>query len=829
MWISGKPGSGKSTLMKFVSESPMLKSLLAPPFWKPNSDPIILTHFFNYEDPDPLARNLEGLMRSLLWQILDQNHKGFDAVLPEYLHLKRNRPNVVWKHSLLSNLLQKVLSEHCSVPVCIFIDALDEYREEYGELQTRHFQIAEYLHGLTSAVPKNIRFCLSSRPYPDFQFNLFAWKNLYHRISIDRLNSTDISTYVSKLFEQIVKQDGNCYLKLVDQINAKASDTFLWVKLVSERLVHCWKRGEGILRLEKHLSDLPEKLSDLYERILSEMDPEELGEVQVLLGLVAAAARPLDLKELAYASTNFDGQSGLVGLSSSDAMRRRIEGISGGLLEIRFGQVRFLHGTVLAHLREKHSRVLDAGREHLLQACLYSLSRISKSLTGEIEGKDKQFLRYAVLNWLSHAQDNASPIQKLKEKATECMTNTERLLWYELFLASSWQLSSQRGLLNYQLSARRLQLLILFSNLNMALSHPLSVEPLRISDALSTAEPYDSTIQSLIEDTASGFRFLFGIADYHTDRAVYAFLECTEPGLDLFEAVKRYQMSSPDSNVAKSDFSVLPVAYFGDEIPCKLQRPGLIRFDLPTRSIREFDALETIVLCATTQESVSPVQLAAYHGLYDCLELLIRDGADINLEAGSVFGTPLLASICGIIELSNPGFERVESVFTCFEYLLWEGADPNQAAFGANIGGIRTPLEVALHALSAHIDTIKSLGRNVIVLEDVPCSNLVYVIDNLMNCGAIPNLVAQKELLRHSQIKVLFKDKVSDILVPGAKAYDDIVVRQRQQQKDREKRARRADIASTTSAVPIRRYSLDASIMASELPSCHTMPTDRKF
>src|SRR5436309_2356512 len=118
-----------------------------------------------------------------------------------------------------------------------------------------------------------------------------------------------------------------------------------------------------------------------------------------------------------------------------------------------------------------------------------------------------------------------------------------------------------------KLSARRLQLLILFSNLNLALSHPLSVEPVGILDAPSTTEEYDSTIQSLIEDTASGFRFLFGIADCHTDRAVYAFLECTEPGVDLFEAVKRYQMSSADCNVVKSaDFSVLPVEHFGDEI-----------------------------------------------------------------------------------------------------------------------------------------------------------------------------------------------------------------------------------------------------------------------
>ena len=74
--------------MKHIVQSEALKSRLAPAFWRGNAEPIIAAHFFNYEDPDPLARNLEGLARSLLWQILDQNREGFDVVLPEYHRLK---------------------------------------------------------------------------------------------------------------------------------------------------------------------------------------------------------------------------------------------------------------------------------------------------------------------------------------------------------------------------------------------------------------------------------------------------------------------------------------------------------------------------------------------------------------------------------------------------------------------------------------------------------------------------------------------------------------------------------------------------------------------
>jgi hypothetical protein len=809
-WISGKPGSGKSTLMKHIAHSQALKSRIAPPFWKGNMDPIIVAHYFNYEDPNPLARNLEGLVRSLLWQILDQNNEAFDAVLPEYNRLKQNRPTVIWRPSILTKLLQNVLSRCYSVPVCVFIDALDEYREDdEAEFHTRHARIAEYLHELTYNTAKNVRFCLSSRPYPDFQFNFITWNHLYHRISIDRLISKDIFIYVSSQFEQIVKKDGKEYLRIVNQINEKASDTFLWVKLATERLVHCWKRGEGISKLEKRLSDLPDRLSDLYSRILSEMDVEERIEVEILLGIVAAATHPLDLKELAYASSKCGAQSGFSGFESSEDMRRRIEGIGGGLLEIRFGQVRFLHSTVLDHLLEKQNSILETGNDHLRQACLYALSRISKSWPGEIQGKDSQFLKHAVLHWPVYTLRGA---MSHKTDRWTGMNNSQHLIWYELFLATSWQLPSQSSTVSYQLSARRLQRLILLHNLNLAISHPTELRLASASDSLMRPNDYLEALQDVTEETASGVRLYFGIVvKENGDRTLCVFLFCQNQELDLFEAVNNQTKSNTyDGNDISADLSAIPRMHIKDDIRRVLEQPGYLGFHIANRFINEFEALESIAICASIQESVSPVQLAAYHGLLGCLEILVRNGANINSDIGSIFGTPLLAAICGIIELSTPGFEHTEPVFTGFEFLLWEGADCNQAAFGSQVGGIRTPLEVALHAISARIVALKSFGRDIVVFEDIFCSNMIYVIHNLLKSGAIPNLIAQKELAQHPQIQVLFKDNVDDILMPGARAYDDIVVRQRKQQQERKRHQQQESGSSSVGAVPTRRYSLGA-------------------
>src|SRR5437764_519812 len=48
-WISGKPGSGKSTLMKFLSESPRVRTIIAPSLRWPQQDPVVVAHYFDFE------------------------------------------------------------------------------------------------------------------------------------------------------------------------------------------------------------------------------------------------------------------------------------------------------------------------------------------------------------------------------------------------------------------------------------------------------------------------------------------------------------------------------------------------------------------------------------------------------------------------------------------------------------------------------------------------------------------------------------------------------------------------------------------------------------
>jgi hypothetical protein len=71
-WISGKPASGKSSLMKFLASNPL--TIEHVKVWQRNMQTTtyklhIITHFF-WKPGQSLQRNIEGMMLSLLHQVL---------------------------------------------------------------------------------------------------------------------------------------------------------------------------------------------------------------------------------------------------------------------------------------------------------------------------------------------------------------------------------------------------------------------------------------------------------------------------------------------------------------------------------------------------------------------------------------------------------------------------------------------------------------------------------------------------------------------------------------------------------------------------------------
>jgi len=65
-WVSGKPGSGKSTFMKFIADHPATRSALS--HWAHPLPIVVASHYF-WGSGTGMQRSLQGLLQTLLYDI----------------------------------------------------------------------------------------------------------------------------------------------------------------------------------------------------------------------------------------------------------------------------------------------------------------------------------------------------------------------------------------------------------------------------------------------------------------------------------------------------------------------------------------------------------------------------------------------------------------------------------------------------------------------------------------------------------------------------------------------------------------------------------------
>ena len=221
-WISGKAGSGKSTLMNFICHDPRTEAALK--IWS-GTDEIFRPNFFFWSPGSHLQKSLAGLLRSLIYQILDR----FPDLMPilaessgPFQHGLRQFPT--WTEQRLRATLQNVLSvglKQCRL--CIFIDGLDEF---HGD----HITLLNLISSFREVT--KVKFCLSSRPYSPFKRELGSSPML----KLQDLTEPDIRRYVSdKLEGGPFKAPWVSYFLFkikdpVDTIVQKAEGVFLWVQ-----------------------------------------------------------------------------------------------------------------------------------------------------------------------------------------------------------------------------------------------------------------------------------------------------------------------------------------------------------------------------------------------------------------------------------------------------------------------------------------------------------------------------------------------------------------------------------------------------------------------
>ena len=263
-WISGKAGSGKSTLMNLICQDPRTDAALR--VWSGTSE-VLSPKFFFWNAGTELQKSSRGLLRSIIYQIMERTPELM-PVLASYMNTDQQRTQQLptWTERRLLATLQHLLRYGLqSYRLCIFVDGLDEFSGHQDELLELTRDFRQY---------SNIKICLSSRPYRLFRDEFGSSAML----KLQELTELDIREYVSNKLqgarcETSQALDSSPMVdQIADEIVRRAEGVFLWVKLAVRDQLEGIRNYDNANQLLDRLNILPDEIEGIYLHMLRKID-----------------------------------------------------------------------------------------------------------------------------------------------------------------------------------------------------------------------------------------------------------------------------------------------------------------------------------------------------------------------------------------------------------------------------------------------------------------------------------------------------------------------------------------------------------------------------
>jgi hypothetical protein len=323
--ISGKAGSGKSTLMKFLCAHPRVQRELE--IWAGNKK-LVFAHFFFWKSGDKLQMSLEGLYRALLFETLKKCPELIQEVFPDQWDSLdaegSGSENIPFRFPVLKAAFESLISRRVfpGHRFCFFIDGLDEYEGDSVE----HRELAQSLQ--VWAKSKDIKVCVSSRPHTQFM-NTFS-DDLDLRIHLHLLTRGDIRRFCCVAFEKDVNFSRVCdiYLDLVHKIVDMADGVFIWVFFVIRSLLSGIGYHDSPRVLQEKLNATPKGLNELFDKMLGAIDPVDRKRSDRMLQIATLDVIKYPLNALIYSwiedleDPNFPFKLPVQGYSNEEIIKR---------------------------------------------------------------------------------------------------------------------------------------------------------------------------------------------------------------------------------------------------------------------------------------------------------------------------------------------------------------------------------------------------------------------------------------------------------------------------------------------------------------------------
>ncbi len=301
LWIRGKPGSGKSTLVKRIVAGV-----------QPRTSSVIAGAWFYSVKLESTQRSHHVLMKTLLHSFLQRDPDDFFKHIDLYRSIRTPHASF-WTQPELEMFLRKISTTPRNINLVAVIDALDE-SEDGAESEVSRDHLTAFLLDLACHQQSHLRLIVTSRPYRSFTE---AFRNC-EQIVLEQVTKDDIATVVDRglswLRSSLDRGQGQSgslvainsptqqrrqtrrqdrlkaistspqpltafktfldaeFSSMREFLLANANGVFLWITLVLRELERMSKTPLfNVQDLKKTLFSLPAELEDLYSMILARL------------------------------------------------------------------------------------------------------------------------------------------------------------------------------------------------------------------------------------------------------------------------------------------------------------------------------------------------------------------------------------------------------------------------------------------------------------------------------------------------------------------------------------------------------------------------------
>ena len=444
-WIKPEPSTSRDRFLVISGTHGCGKSVLASSIVARLEKAKQHTLFFSFSSSDGSRQTSENLIRTLLWQLLQETADKESVDTVHRLSLD-GRPTIseLWEaFGRIASTLAK--------PVYCVVDGVDECIDYNHTVSITIMQILEKL--------PDLRMLLLGRPHV---FQAHSGNSPFVAIEItSAMLSQDIEALIN---DEVAKSDilslpefrKNVYEILKD----KSDGMFLWVRLMVDDLNKSSSKSEFSERLQNLPCGLEKAYQLLFFHLSERLDKYELRLAQTTLAFTATSCRPLHFDELRYAFAMYCRSLEAMAQPLEEYLLlqppQRILDVTGGLISMTDGVLRLIHSSVKEFLIrpeeqwicEPDMAVLDFRVDIMLThrsfawLCLdymnvekdeRSILKPNMSQSTQTSSDNYPLLGYATVYTFFHLNRSGSPCSITLAKIESVLKSTQSLLWMQHF------------------------------------------------------------------------------------------------------------------------------------------------------------------------------------------------------------------------------------------------------------------------------------------------------------------------------------------------------------------------------------------------------------